>query len=335
VSSVPSDAHVRFYRPELDILRFGAFVLVFLHHALPHSGWMLAGVARAGALGVDLFFALSAYLITELLLRERRSRGAIDIRAFYIRRILRIWPLYYFALLILIPAMSILPGEHMQAAYVASFAMFGGNWACAAWGYPPSSFALLWSVSIEEQFYLTWPWLVRFGADRVRPIAYGMLALSSVTRIVLVICDVHHPGIWCNTLARLDPIAAGALLACFLNGSLPAHTRRTRRWCIGLGTVLLLGAGALGINEDWPVLVTYPLAAAASVAIIFGTLGAGLRAGAYLGKISYGLYVFHAAVIRVVPSPILALPLTVAIAALSYRYLESPFLRLKDRFVRL
>ena len=130
-------------------------------------------------------------------------------------------------------------------------------------------------------------------------------------------------------------IAAGALLACFLNGSLPAHTRRTRSWCIGLGTLLLLGAGALGINEDWPVLVTYPLAAAASVAIIFGTLGAGLRAGAYLGKISYGLYVFHAAVIRVVPSPILALPLTVAIAALSYRYLESPFLRLKDRFVRL
>jgi peptidoglycan/LPS O-acetylase OafA/YrhL len=348
VRSAQSAARVRFYRPELDILRFGAFLLVFLHHALPHAAsdyWVfrqaasvLAGIARAGALGVDLFFALSAYLITELLLRERRSRGAIDIRAFYIRRILRIWPLYYFALLILVPAMSILPGEHMPWTYLASFAMFGGNWACAAWGYPPSSFSLLWSVSIEEQFYLTWPWLVRLGKIHLRTIAYGMLAAASVTRFVLVIRDVHHPGIWCNTLARLDPIAGGALLACLLNGTIPEHSARARVLWIGFGAVLLIGSGAVGGNEGWPVLITYPLAAAASVAIIFGVLGARphlLNPTAYLGKISYGLYVFHAAMIRVVPSPILALPFTIAIAALSYRYLESPFLRLKDRFARL
>ena len=328
-----------FYRPELDTLRCGAFLLVFLHHALPHSGWMLAGVARAGALGVDLFFALSAYLITEILLRERRSCGAIDIRAFYIRRILRIWPLYYFALLILVPAMSILPGEHMSWAYLASFAMFGGNWACAAWGYPPSSLALLWSVSIEEQFYLTWPWVVRMGVrkgmDHLRRIAYGMLAISSAARVVLVMRDVQHPGIWCNTLARLDPIAGGALLACFLNGTIPKHSARARILWIGFGAVLLIGSGAAGYNQGWPVLVTYPLAAAASVAIIFGTLGAQLSAGACFGRISYGLYVFHAAVLRLVPSPILTLPLTIAVAALSYRYLETPFLRLKDRFERL
>jgi peptidoglycan/LPS O-acetylase OafA/YrhL len=339
VSSAPNTALVRFYRPELDILRFGAFLLVFLHHALPHSGWMLAGIVRAGALGVDLFFTLSAYLITELLLRERRSRGAIDIRAFYIRRILRIWPLYSFALLILVPAMSFLPGERMPWSYFASFAIFGGNWACAAWGYPPSSFALLWSVSIEEQFYLTWPWIVRMsvrlGEHHLQRAAYGMLAIATLTRIVLVIRDVHHPGIWCDTLARLDPIAGGALLACFLNGSLPTHSARSRVLWIGFGVALLIGAGALGGNEGWPVLVTYPLAAAAAVMIIFGTLGCGMRAGAYLGKISYGLYVFHAAVIRLVPSLILALPLTIAIAALSYRFLESPFLRLKDRFARL
>ena len=270
-----------------------------------------------------------------MLLRERRSRGAIDIRAFYIRRILRIWPLYYFALLILEPAMSFLPGEHMPWTYLASFAIFGGNWACAAWGYPPSSFALLWSVSVEEQFYLTWPWLVRLGEIHLRQIACAMLAIATLTRFVLVIRGVHHPGIWCNTLARLDPIAGGALLACFLNGSLPQHTPRTRRLWIGFGAVLLIGTGAIGSNIGWPALITYPLVAAASVAIIFGTLGSRMCAGAYLGKISYGLYVFHAAVLRTVPSPVLALPLTIAIAALSYRYLESPFLRLKDRFERL
>src|SRR5438552_17688903 len=101
-----------FYRPELDVLRFGAFLLVFIHHGFPltaaeYAGWGVPGVvaallasgARAGALGVDLFFALSAYLITELLLREQRSHGTFSIRAFYVRRILRIWPLYFFALL--------------------------------------------------------------------------------------------------------------------------------------------------------------------------------------------------------------------------------------------
>jgi peptidoglycan/LPS O-acetylase OafA/YrhL len=340
-----SAARVGFYRPELDVLRFGAFLLVFLNHALPHASAdysapklaasRLAGVARAGALGVDLFFALSAYLIAELLLRERRSRGTIDIRAFYIRRILRIWPLYYFAVLILVPAMSILPGEHMPWIYSLPFVLFGGNWACAAWGYPPSSFSLLWSVSIEEQFYLTCPWLVRLGEFQLRRFACGMLATATVTRIVLVTRDVHHPGIWCNTLARLDPIAGGILLACFLDGAVPELSRRTRALWIGLGAALLLACGAVGSNAGWLVLVTYPLSAAAAVAIIFCVLGARLQAGAYLGKISYGLYVFHAAAIRVAPSPLLALPLTIAIAALSYRYLEAPFLRLKDRFARV
>jgi len=95
-----------------------------------------------------------------------------------------------------------------------------------------------------------------------------------------------------------------------------------------------LGSGAGGSNEGWPVLVTYPLAAAASVMVIFGTLGSRAHAAAYLGKISYGQYVFHAAILRAVPSPVLALPLTIAVAAFSHRFLESPFLRLKDRFAR-
>ncbi len=150
----------RFHRPELDVLRFGAFLLVFLHHALPHdtasyvglphfAAQTLAAIGRAGALGVDLFFALSSYLITELLLREHRATTRIDVRAFYVRRILRIWPLYFLALIILAPLMRLIdPGDSMPATYTAAFALLAGNWACAFGGYPASSFALLWSVSI-------------------------------------------------------------------------------------------------------------------------------------------------------------------------------------------
>jgi peptidoglycan/LPS O-acetylase OafA/YrhL len=348
IAVTPSQTPAKFYRPELDVLRFGAFLLVFLHHALPHeasayfvagmpqpAALIVAGLARAAALGVDLFFALSAYLITELLLCENGFQGGIDIRRFYIRRILRIWPLYFAALLILAPAMSRLAGEHLPWSFTLAFGVFGGNWACAAWGYPSSSFALLWSVSIEEQFYLVWPWLAHLGATRLRRIAYGMLMVASASRMALVLRDVQHPGIWCNTLARLDPIAGGALLACFLKGSLPPLTTGSRVLSIGSGAVVLIASGAAGSNSGWPVLVTYPLVAGACIAIIAGVLGSPLRTGAYLGKISYGLYVFHAAVLRVVPSPALALPVTIGVAALSYRYLESPFLRLKKRFTQV
>src|SRR5690348_6479920 len=109
--------------------------MVFVYHGFPlqaadYAGWgipewlagPLAAGARSGGFGVDLFFALSAYLITELLLREQRSNGRFDIRAFYVRRILRIWPLYYFTLLVLLPLLSlILPMETMSGGFWAAF----------------------------------------------------------------------------------------------------------------------------------------------------------------------------------------------------------------------
>ncbi|MEO5923521.1 MAG: acyltransferase [Bryobacteraceae bacterium] len=327
----------RFHRPELDVLRFGAFFMVFLHHALPHAsaeyttgGAIFAAVARSGALGVDLFFALSSYLITELLLREHRATGGLNIAAFYTRRILRIWPLYYFALLLLAPLKRFLdPNDTLPASYLAGFALLSGNWMCAFAGYPASSFALLWSVSIEEQFYLAWPWLIRSSVQHIGTYAWIMLAIASITRVALAANGTLHPGVWCNTLARLDPIAAGVLLASYLQGKVPAEGRPV---FIGIGAAGLLVIGGFGPHDGWGSLLTYPAAAASAVAMLYGTLGMkGNRALGYLGKISFGLYVFHVAVIEIT-GPIAALPLTIAIAALSYRYLETPFLRLKARF---
>jgi peptidoglycan/LPS O-acetylase OafA/YrhL len=353
----------RFYRPELDILRFGAFLLVFIHHGFPltaaeYAGWgvswkiaaLLAAGARAGALGVDLFFALSAYLITELLLREQRSAGRFDIRAFYARRILRIWPLYYFALLVLLPLLGLaMPADKMPVNFWVAFLFFGGNWACAWWNLYPTSLALLWSVSIEEQFYLVWPWMMRTFGSRLPLCAWGMLAVATMTRCFLI----EQGGligmdarIWTNTLARLDPIAGGALLALLLGGRIPKHNLRQRVMWIASGGLALWIAGSVLKDPGWIWLATYPLAAAGCVAILYGSLASENRRAPrvliYLGKISYGLYVFHVAAIRLVQTArpslagpavlIIAFALTVAMAALSYRYLESPFLRLKNRF---
>ena len=139
-----------FYHPELDVLRFVAFLGVFMHHALPRDAssyiaagfppiateWILAAKG-AGAFGVDLFFALSAYLITELLLREAAKQGTFSISAFYVRRALRIWPLYFtFLALTVLVIPTLLPQERFGPIYIFSFALFLGNWVCAAYGLP-------------------------------------------------------------------------------------------------------------------------------------------------------------------------------------------------------
>jgi peptidoglycan/LPS O-acetylase OafA/YrhL len=235
-SSQKTDNGRSFYHPELDALRFVAFLAVFVHHALPRDArlyldnglspavteWILT-VKEAGAFGLDLFFALSAYLITELLLREHAKRGSFSVSAFYIRRALRIWPLYFtFLALTVLVIPTIIPAERFGTVYIVSFALFMGNWACAIMGIPFSVASPLWSISVEEQFYIGWPLLLRFfGMSRIKQLALSMLGVAIVARVLLAVFGVEHPGVWCNTIARLDPIALGAILAFTLKGRAP------------------------------------------------------------------------------------------------------------------
>ena len=367
LSSHPQVEHGQdFYHPELDILRFFAFFAVFLHHALPRqaSFYIDAGVPaavtqwvlttkKAGAFGVDLFFFLSAFLITELLRREYVNRGTFGLKAFYIRRALRIWPLYFTflaATVLVIP--MILPQEQFGFIYVISFALFLGNWVCATSGLPFSVANPLWSVSVEEQFYFAWPLLLRFfGMNRIKQLALCMLGLTLLTRILLAVYEVKHPGVWCNTLARLDPIALGALLAFFLGGRAPQI-----RSVLRLALCVLALAGwwlvARYLSQDGPTsVITYLGSALASLVLLVAVLQTNTRLLmsppftwlVYLGRISYGLYVFHLFALALVAKQLVvplgfesrllfSFVLTVLLAAVSYRWLEQPFLRLKKRF---
>src|SRR6266481_4914950 len=230
-----------FYRPELDVMRFFAFFGVFLFHAAPRSAEFYEGLQfpswvtrivlhafAAGGYGVDLFFALSAYLITSLLLRERATTGDLDLRSFYVRRILRIWPLYlgFVVFATLIPFLT--HGPRLPLKYIAGYSLLAGNWIYTIYGLPASFAIPLWTVSIEEQFYLTWPLAFRKASlRRMLWIAVGVLVIANVVRVALAVSGATLPAMEYNTFARLDPIALGILVA-LAGNRLPAFSQVQR-----------------------------------------------------------------------------------------------------------
>src|SRR6516164_3210590 len=360
----------RFYHPELDALRFFAFFLVFIHHHFPGSpaqydprfGKLVAvaisSIASAGAFGVDIFFALSSYLITELLLREKARSGRVDVRSFYLRRILRIWPLYFFFLALAVAINGFIPNENVSGKAIAAFLLFSGNWWMMFAGRSVSVINPLWSVSVEEQFYLAWPPLVRRLNKQSMLVASGiMLLVSNLARLTIALAHVQSERyIWFNTLTRLDPIALGIITAVLLRGRSPSLSsiRRGLLFIFSLA-VLLVAANVLHTRAEIvhpSVVLGYPLVAVSSVGFLVSLLASNPPWYAYgplvyLGRISYGLYVFHLLGLKLADiigahallgsrlvkgEGVLGLFLTLLMAVVSYHLLERPFLRIKERY---
>jgi peptidoglycan/LPS O-acetylase OafA/YrhL len=371
----------RYYRPELDVVRFLAFLLVFLHHSVPLDSDIrienllksfapiLYASAWACGFGLSLFFTLSAFLICELLLREREAAGSVDVKQFYLRRILRIWPLYYLGLA-LGAIVMFLPGGHPEdVAGLAWFSLFMGAWYKAAQHSFNSPARVLWSVSVEEQFYVFAPWVVKHLS---RKWMYGfcllLIFISNVWLFHLGKAGANDASVWFNSFVQFESFAAGILLCLVLHGRLP-------RFELWQRLMLLAGAWACwfyacyrlnsrmtdGNNPgSLPLIGGYALATLGSVLVLVAFLGANPKRmpgwAIYLGRISFGLYVYHdftiyiakrlqigAFLIKTVPNyPLrvclnvglglgLPLALTLLIAALSYRYFETPFLKMKKR----
>jgi peptidoglycan/LPS O-acetylase OafA/YrhL len=382
-AAIAAKAGERFYLPELDALRFFAFLSVFIAHLdLPRivkaagrsiMGRLALALTGPGAFGVDLFFTLSAYLITTLLLKERAKSGTVDVKAFYVRRILRIWPLYFLLLACAFILSHLAPNQFGVARiYFIAYLLLVGNFAQSIYGPPGSFVGPLWSISVEEQFYLLWPLAMsRVSRRELTRIALGMLLLASLARFVMLACGSGREAIWNCTFTRLDPIAAGILVAAAPYESIAGLKLRTRAGLALAGyLVWILVAHWCGMNPATFVSATigYPAIAAGSAAFVIAALGAPavgarfmLNDGLiYLGRISYGLYMFHMLALTVVQFPtgmagraavgglnshsfiaaaairlVLTLGATVVLAAISYRWFETPFLRLKSRYARI
>ncbi len=355
----------RFYRPELDALRFFAFMCVFQHHVPFTLGLdrifpeRMLELHEAGAYGVCLFFLLSAYLITELLCKERDKTGDIHLQSFYIRRVLRIWPLYFVFLGFGVVFGLVMPHFRVELFRLLAFLLLAGNWYTSYFGWTLNPISPLWSISVEEQFYLLVPTIMKYGGKR------AIWALSIVFMVVsygvLAWMGEHDASVtvrvWTNSLVQFQFFAAGCMLAIGLRARVPKLRVYGRAVCVAGGLALWMASTHVTRHLDvhpgsLRLCAMYAMVLAGTVLIFLGFLGLqaslvprGLR---YLGQISYGLYVFHELIgdsissaakhwphsgLRDSPfSGILDLALTIGLAALSYQFLERPFLRLKERY---
>jgi peptidoglycan/LPS O-acetylase OafA/YrhL len=364
----------RFYFPELDAIRFFLFWGVWGYHALPKEASvytehhvpaslavLIASIIKAGMASLDVFFILSAFLITELLLREKELRGVPDLKAFYVRRLLRIWPLYFF-MIALAGFVSIFDrSQPLGWGYALSFLLFAGNWIMVFRGFPRAEIiGPLWSVSFEEQFYLLWPLVVRKASKRTLcQIAIGLLVVAALARLILLLRHTGGETIWYNSFARLDSIVCGILLAVILHGHPTLRIGLLSRLALllaGISAWLTVGLRC-GLLDPVPTLfggiIGYPLMSLGGVAIFLSVLGAAqdgfpfLKYSwlVYFGKISYGLYAYHFLGLQLshylltryhhahswTLSWLCALAITFSLAIVSFRWLESPFLRLKRK----
>jgi peptidoglycan/LPS O-acetylase OafA/YrhL len=376
-------SRVRFFRPELDGLRLLAFLMVWGCHSLPSEAESLAhGVSmrvaavvellkEAGNLGVPVFFFLSAYLITELLRRELAATGTVALRNFYLRRILRIWPLY----LGILGAYAVL-GLHFHGFWVepgriAASLLMAGNWYIAFHPAIQTPLRALWSLSVEEQFYAGWPLLARWASRRtflltcVALLLLGQASLLFLSR-GLTAGPMLHVTAWVNSLVQFQFFALGALSALLLQGETPKLAGGQRAWLLAAALGAMLGAASCGIKHAEPthgaaaMCLGYGLAGLGCVLLMLGVLDVPGRVVPHvvrkLGQVSFGLYVFHETGFFLADgllrragwggsrmgawewagalgaNKILALALTVGMALISYTWWERPFLLLKERF---
>ena len=347
------------WRPALDGLRGLAVLGVMAFHFETHT-WL-----PGGSLGVDVFFVLSGFLITTLLLQEWASSSSISLRAFYARRALRLLPaLAAFLAIYMLISIGLrdldFTGHQSQGkVLVSSLAAltYLFNWALAAVG-SPRGFSHLWTLSVEEQFYLLWPVLLLILLRcRTKPtvlilITTTLAALSAGLPLLANSGD-HYSRLYRGTDFRLQEFLAGSILAqLYVTGIIKRDIVQSP------GFKLLVGA-AMGFFAYWLLALTnraeflfdgwYTLTSVASSVLVAACtfVDKGLpkallanRVLVYIGRRSYALYLWHFPLsywlrdLDFIPHVLLATALSFTLAEVSYRLVERPALMLKDQLRR-
>jgi len=325
--------------PQMDGLRFLAFLAVFIYHAKPEKypwGWA----------GVQFFFALSGFLITRILIKSESGHIGSDLKRFYIRRTLRIFPLYYAVIALVASTTGILDiGGLLTYTYNIRSYVFRNL---------SGTMGHFWTLCVEEQFYLLYPLILLFTPSRFRIAVVSALIVASKS---FQIYASHYMFVPLSKI--LLPYCGEDLLWGCLAGLIDLRTRpggREGTVCFLAGLPILVLAWNLHEHrlplpnspQDFGSLSLYGIGCAL---VVFGAWRSRARwiigplsmaPIAYLGKISYGLYALHMPILHcywinevpygyLIPRPWGELALTIGMAAASWQFFEGPINRLKDR----
>jgi peptidoglycan/LPS O-acetylase OafA/YrhL len=377
---------MKVYFKNLDGIRFIAALLVVLHHAqffkVEHQVNTLSFLNRAlntGRTGVNLFFVLSGFLISYLLLQENAKTGTISFKNFYIRRILRIWPLYMaygISLTVLAPFIFKWMGVAVPTdlgtilVNLVFLLLFAVNFQLAFFPYNKGILEITWSVCVEEQFYLIWPVLILFFRKRLKTLFITMLSIGLFGKILCItlplLFDVTRKRMldiaYLMLFDKLELFGAG-MFAAYIWFNRDAYRNFLRRWFslpVQAGMLiftLLVVFNVLKIdvvtetyfdNFIHAACFAYLMIAAVSEKSILRLEHPLLK---NLGKVSYGIYLFHPPVCNLVmlgfvkvfgsPGsvwvydilyPAACVGLTSLIAHFSYELFEKHFLKIKTKF---
>jgi peptidoglycan/LPS O-acetylase OafA/YrhL len=361
--------------PELDGIRGLAIIWVMLHNTtnllpptLQGPSHVLAFLVHPGWIGVQLFFALSGFLITGSLLDTQRATNYFS--AFYVRRALRILPLYYtvlILLLIVVPALHLGP-TMLQATSKEQLSLwlFTVNWTNTA----PCGFGHFWSLAIEEQFYLFWPPVVhRLSARRLFAVCVYIAVIGLVIRGIMVISGASSWTVYTATTSRLDALALGGAGACLLRMPPARAWLASRLTVVNLAALALFVVGipvthAYSTDAIRGQIFGYSLLALCCATIVSTSAADGGRSTPTIlarilcwaplrscGKYSYAMYVFHQLIHKLWGEPWMIMTvgshpsvhsvylysMTIGLvsfcaACLSYHLLEKHFLALKHLF---
>ena len=364
------------YIPQFDVIRFfAAFMIVIYHSYIAWKGWFgLPGMLSTGdyktfsgfgrhvdqfirnfPIGVDIFFFISGYLLTYLLVIEKDKYGKVNVPKFYIRRGLRIWPLYFFIIAVS-PFLVSWLGEK-QPTYWPTIALVNNfeTISTQLWTYP---FAHFWSICIEEHFYLFWPLIVAFIPFKKLPSAIILLiGLSWLYKIyTYIFLASNWYQLYLHTFSRMDVILLGGLLAVFyIRKPFEFKLNWISMVLISLILVLLLSFDDMSnfdnmLNGVTRRMVYISLMGLLMMDILFNpsrkaAIGR-FKPLLYLGKVSYGIYMYGNILVLVVIKKFLPLlhvnniylyflvifTASLIVPVISYELMEKPFLKLKQRF---